>query len=233
MSKDKAFDFRYAVENTEILIPPTGRLETFGDTLLGYVLVSESPDDVGRCKVRTGTMRMKKPLLLTPEAYAERSLEGFSDEARKYLDWLRDHGQEVHVLRYGYQLSRESFSEQEISRPAGDVLEDAARDVKARKDPWLALVRGVEDPWDVCLVRLFMESVSRSARHNIEDFAKRRLAVNPPGGVSPEVRQQIEEAFAAAARDPSLRNRLGALLQKHDVFPAYEERFFALFRDQK
>lgn len=233
MSNDKAFDFRYAVENTEILIPPSGRLETFGDTILGYVLVSESPDDIGRCKVRTGTMRMKKPLLLTPEAYAERSLEGFSDEARKYLDWLRDHGQEVHVLRYGYQLSRESFSEQEVSRPIGDVLEDAARDVKGRKDPWLALVRGVEDPWDVCLVRLFMESVTRSARHNIEELASRRLADAAPGGVSPEVRQQIEEAFAAAARDPSLRNRLGALLQKHDVFPAYEERFFNLFRSQR
>ena len=233
MSNDKAFDFRYAVENTEILIPPTGRLETFGDTLVGYVLVSEAPDDVGRCKVRTGRMRMKRPLLLTPEAYAERSLEGFSDEARKYLEWLREHGQDVHVLRYGYSLSRESFSEQEVSRPAEAVLEDAARDVKARNDPWLALVRGVEDPWDVCLVRLFMETVSRSARHNIEDLARRRIAEHPAGGVSPEVRQRIEEAFAAAARDPSLRNRLGALLQEHDVFSAYEERFFNLFRDGK
>lgn len=231
MSDDKAFDFRYAVENTEIVIPPTGTLETFGDTMLGYVLVSEAEDDVGRCKVRTGRMRMARPRLLTPEAYAERRLEGFGEEARKYLEWLREHGQDVHVLRYGYTLSRESFSEQEVSRPIGDVLEDAARDVTARKDPWLALVRGVEDPWDVCLVRLFMESVSRSARRNIEDFARRRLAENPPGGVAPEVRQRIEEAFAAAARDPSLRNRLGALLQEHNVFSAYEERFFNLFKD--
>ena len=231
MSNDKTFDFHYAVANTEILIPPTGRLETFGDTLLGYVLVSESQDDIGRCKVRTGRMRMRKPLLVTPEAYAERSLEGFSDEARKYLEWLRDNGQEVHVLRYGYTLSRESFSESEVSRPIGDVLEDVARDVKKRKDPYLALVRGVEDPWDVCLVRLFLDSVSRSARHNIEELAQRRIAGHRSPGVSPEVRQEIEEAFAAAARDPGLRNRLGALLQRHNLFSAYEERFFNLFRE--
>ena len=233
MSNDKTFDFHYAVANTEILIPPTGRLETFGDTILGYVLVSEAQDEIGRCKVRTGRMRMRKPLLVTPEAYAERSLEGFSDEARKYLEWLRDNGQEVHVLRYGYSLSRESFSEQDVSRPIGDVLEDAARDIRARKDPYLALVRGVEDPWDVCLLRLFLDSVSRSARHNIEQLAQRQVAVHHNPGVSPQVRQEIEEAFAAAAKDPSLRNRLGALLQKHSVFSAYEERFFGLFRERE
>lgn len=231
MSNDKTFDFHYAVANTEIVIPPTGRLETFGDTLLGYVLVSEFPDDIARCKIRTGRMRMKKPLLVTPEAYAERSLEGFSEEARKYLEWLRDNGQEVHVLRYGYSLARESFSEHEVSRPIGDVMEDVIRDVKARNDPYLTLVRGVEDPWDVCLVRVFLDSVSRSARHNIEEFARKRLAEHRAPGVSPEIRQKIEEAFAAASRDPSLRNRLGAMLQEHNVFAAYEERFFNLFKE--
>ena len=49
--------------------------------------------------------------------------------------------------------------------------------------------------------------------------------------LAPDVRQEIEEAFAAAAKDRSLVRRLGALLQKHNVFQVYEDRFFALMKN--
>ena len=37
----KEFDFWYAVNNTEVLEMPLGRLETFGSTLIHYRLVTE------------------------------------------------------------------------------------------------------------------------------------------------------------------------------------------------
>ena len=194
MSADKTLDFRYAVANTEILVHPSGTLETFGNTILGYVLVCEDMDSVDRCRVRTGRMRVARPQIVTP-----------------------------------YTLRRESFSEETVGRPLADVLADARRDVESRDDPYLALVRGVDEPWDVCLVRLFWEVVSRSARKNIEEMAARRM-FDRKDAIDPEVRDEIERAFAAAARDPSLVKELGALLQRRGVFEAYEERFFALVR---
>lgn len=233
MSDDRTLDFRYAVANTEILVPPSGMLETFGNTLLNYVVVSELMDTVGKCHVRTGRMKLLKPQIITPSAYSEMLLEGFGEEARKYVQWLAEHESDVHVLRYGYTLRRESFSEETVSRPVEAVLADAEKDVKARKDPYLALVRGVDEPWDVSLVRLFWEVVNRSARKNIMEMAQRHLFdQGAAGALSPETRQEIEEAFAAAAKDRSLVKRLGALLQKHNVFPAYEDRFFALMKDR-
>ena len=232
MSDNPALDFRYAVANTEILVPPSGMLETFGNTLLNYIVVSELMDSVGKCHVRSGRMKLLKPQIITPSAYSEMLLEGFGEEARKYVRWLAEHEDDVHILRYGYTLKRESFSEELVSRPIDDLLADVAKDVAERKDPYLALVRGVDEPWDVSLVRLFWEVVGRSAKKNIREMAEKHLFdQGAAAALAPDARQEIEEAFAAAKKDRSLVKRLGALLQKHGVFSAYEERFFALMKD--
>ena len=229
MSADRTLDFRYAVANTEILVPPSGTLETFGNTILGYVLLCEDMDSIDRCRVRTGRMRAARPQIVTPSAYSQTLLEGFGEEARKYAKWLEENEDSVRILRYGYTLRREAFSEQTVGRPIADVLADARRDVESRDDPYLALVRGVDEPWDVCLVKLFWEVVSRSARKNFEEMAARRM-FDRKDALGPEIREEIERAFAAAQRDPSLVKELGALLQKRGAFEAYEERFFALVR---
>ena len=229
MSGDRALDFRYAVANTEILVAPAGTLETFGNTIVGYVHVCETMDDVDRCRIRTGRMTVARPQIVTPAAYSELLLEGFGEEARKYAEWLAENEESVRILRYGYSLSRESFSEETVRRPLAAVVADARRDVESRKDPFLALVQGVDEPWDVCLVRLFRDVVSRSASRNFAEMAERRL-FDRRDGIAPDVRDEIERAFAAAERDRSLVKPLGALLQKHGVFDAYEERFFALFK---
>ena len=229
MSADKTLDFRYAVANTEILVHPSGTLETFGNTILGYVLVCEEMDSVDRCRVRSGRMRIARPQIVTPSAYSETLLEGFGEEARKYAKWLAENEDSVRILRYGYSLRREAFSEQSVGRPLADVLADARRDAEAKDDPFFALVRGVDDPWDVCLVRLFWEVVSRSVRKNVLEMEQRRM-FERKDALDPEVREEIERAFAAAERDPSLVRELGALLQRRGVFEAYEERFFALVK---
>ena len=149
MSADRTLDFRYAVANTEILVPPSGTLETFGNTILGYVLVCEDMDSIDRCRVRTGRMRAARPQIVTPSAYSQTLLEGFGEEARKYAKWLEENEDSVRILRYGYTLRREAFSEQTVGRPIADILADARRDVESRDDPYLALVRGVDEPWDV------------------------------------------------------------------------------------
>ena len=221
MSADKTLDFRYAVANTEILVHPSGTLETFGNTILGYVLVCEEMDSVDRCRVRSGRMRIARPQIVTPSAYSEMLLEGFGEEARKYAKWLAENEDSVRILRYGYSLRREAFSEQSVGRPLADVLADARRDAEAKDDPFFALVRGVDDPWDVGLVRLFWEVVSRSFRKNVLEMERQRM-FDRKDALDPEVREEIERAFAAAERDPSLVRELGALLQRRGVFEAYE-----------
>lgn len=231
MSASRDLDFRYAVANTEVLVAPSGTLETFGNTVVEYILVSDLMDEVGKCRVRTGRMKLAKPQIITPSAYSEMLLEGFGEEARRYVQWLTENENALHILRYGYSLRRETFSEELVSRPVGDVIADARKDVERRDDPYLALVHGVDEPWDVCLVRLFWDMVNHSAPRNIRELAQKHLfdgGARPP--VPDDVREEIERAFAAAAADKSLVKRLGALLQKHNVFSIYEDRFFELMK---
>lgn len=229
MSANRNLDFQYAVANTELILVPQKTLETFGNTILHYHHVAEDMDKVGSIKVRTGKMQINRPQILTPGAYSKIVLEGFGEEARKYAEWLQEHDQQMHILRYGYALKQESFSEEIITDALDSVLDRVTQSVKAANDPFAAVLKGVDDPWDVCLMRLFVAVVSNSVRTNVSEMAQRHL-FELEDGIPKPIKDEIERAFQAASHDPSLVKPLGALLRKHNLFEHYEARFFALIR---
>ena len=228
MSIDHHIDFRYAEDNTEILIPPSGTLETFGNTLLRYTLISESMDDVDTCHIRTGRMKLQRPQIITPSSVSSFVAEGFSPEARAFLQHIIETEKDIRILRYGYTLSRETFSEDAVRRPVKEVLEDATKEIRGQHDPYHALVHGIDDPWDMSLVPLFRTIVLSSVSKNLYEMTQQNLFETKRNGLTLDVRQEIESAFSAAMKDSSLIQPLGKLLQKYNVFEVYEERFFSL-----
>ena len=91
------------------------------------------------------------------------------------------------------------------------------------------MLTGVDEPWDVALVKLFWLEVNTSAAVNVRELEKRRieeLAESAPRSV----REEVEKAFAKAERDPSLVGELGGLLRRKGVFEQYQDRFFKLVR---
>lgn len=224
------FDFWYAVNNTEIVLMPSSTLETFGTTILNYHLVSELMDCANQIRIREGRMQAHRPQIITPEAYAETLLEGFGQEASRYVEWLKEHEKDIRcVLQYGYRLRQESFSEHVVTDNIKAVTDQVKERVAASRDPFSAVVVGVDEPWDVCLIKLFHAVVIRSAAANIMDLEKRRAFENI-GGVPRWLRSEIDEAFLAASRDPSLTSALAAKLKKYGLFDEYQDRFFALVK---
>lgn len=224
------FDFRYAVENTRVVRLPTRALETFGNTLVNYHLVAELMDHPGKVRIREGRLQAFKPLIIVPDANAMRAeLEGFGEEAHKYLDWLKENGEHLRFFQYGYRLKQEAYSEQVVGDRVEAVLERVVADVKARNEPFDVVVRGVDDPWDVCLVRTFFEIAGHSAPKNLEEFeaAQQQESLD---GIPGEIRREVEQAFARAEQDSSLIPALGKLLRERKVFDQYQDRFFALVR---
>src|SRR5690554_4119573 len=118
-----SFDFWYAVRNTTVVIPPKRHLETFGNTMINYLLVSELMDTIGQVRIREGRMQAARPQIVTPSAYSKMILEGFGEQAEKYLEWLREHEDHVHILQYGYSLKQEAFSEEIVNDSIDSVLE--------------------------------------------------------------------------------------------------------------
>lgn len=227
--KARQFDFWYAVNNTEIVLPSKRHLETFGNTIINYFLVSELMDDPQKVRVREGRMQAFRPQIIAPSAYSSLSLEGFGEEAKRYMEWLRENEDSVRVLRYGYTLKQESFSEQVISDNLPTVLARVKAEADGKNDPFTAVVKGVDEPWDVCLVRLFWQTIQSSAPINIRELHERHM-FEMQDGIPVGIREEIEKAFTAAARDMRLIQPLGQLLQEHGLFEHYQDRFFSLVK---
>ncbi len=230
MSDDKSrFDYRYAVANTEVVLAPRKSIETFGNTIINYSLVAEMMDEVGKIRVREGRMQASRPQIITPSAYSNLIMEGFGKEAEKYLSWLRDHEDDIRILQYGYSLKQEAFSEEIVTGSLESVVDRVKKNAEGRNDPFSAVVKGVDNPWDVCLVRLFWVVTRASVADNVRELNERKM-FELEAGIPYAVREEIEKAFAAASKDPSLVKSLGALLKRHGVFDHYQDRFFALVR---
>jgi len=225
--KPTQFDFWFAVNNTEIVVPPKRHLETFGNTIINYHMVSELMDSVGKVRVREGRMQALRPQIITPSSYSTMMLEGFGEQAQQYLEWLKEHEDTVRILRYGYTLKQEAFSEQVLTDTSEAVLERVKADVAGKKDPFAAVIKGVDDPWDVCLVRLFWAVIQNSAQANIRELHERRM-FEIQDGIPVGLREEIEKGFHAAAKDAKLVKALGKLLQDNGLFEQYQDRFFNL-----
>ena len=232
MSNDPQFDFWYAVNNTQVLIAPSGKLETFGTTILNYHLVTELMDAVNQVRVREGRVEAARPQIITPQAFLETPLEGFGGEAAQYVEWLREHAKDLHLLRYGFQIRKRETNEYIISDDIDNVVDRVRKAVEARDDPLTALAVGVDHPWEVSILKMMVEVVERSLEGNVLDLKQKGLfeqARKDPHGI----RRQIEAGFEQAARDQSKIDPLAQLLRKYKLFEEYEDRFFALVRGHK
>ena len=217
----KEFDFWYAVNNTEVLEMPCGRLETFGSTLIHYRLVTELMDTTGQVRVREGRIQALRPEILTPQTFSESPLEGFqAGQAEDFIRWLREHEADLVLLKYGFKIRHETVTESIVHDSVEAVLERVRADLKTREDPLSALVLGVDEPWEVCLLKLLFEVVLLSAPGNARDHR-----ADPDGS-----RHENDRAFRKAANDRTLLAPLASLLNRLDKFKEYEDRFFALVR---
>lgn len=229
MEKRNTFDFWYAVNNTEIVKTPSHHLETFGSTVLNYHLISELMDSVGQIRIRTGRMVANQPKIITPEAYSRNMLEGFGEEAHKYIDWLKEHEKDIRILQYGYTLRQESFSEHVVSDTIKTVIDNVKKEIESKNDPLSAIVVGVDTPWDVCLIKLFWQIIQNSAGPNIQELNRRRM-FDMVEGIPRAIKLEIDRAFIEASKDSSKIKALGKKLQDYDLFQAYQDRFFSLVK---
>ena len=151
---------------------PSHRLETFGNTLVNYHLVSELPDHPGKIRVREGRLEAHQPLVITPHL-SDVEMEGFGDEAKAYLDFLKESEQHLRILQYGYHLKSDKFSEQIVTDRLSVVTERVKDEVIASNDKFAAVVQCVDEPWDVALVELWLREVHRSAGGNIKELQQK------------------------------------------------------------
>jgi len=228
MGKIKPDNFWYAVNNTEVILMPKSHLETFGTTNLHYHMVSELMDTVNRIRIREGAIQSRRPQIITPTFYANEMLDGFGEEANQYVEWLKTHAQDLRMLQYGFQIQKTELNEHVVTGNIKEITERVKKEILEKNEPMTAVILGVDDPWDVCLLKFMVDVIRNSAPYNFNELGKRNL-LEDVKGTPRAVRDDIERGFLLASRDKSMIAPLGNKLRKYGLFEEYEDRFFALF----
>lgn len=220
MSDNEQFDFWYAVQNTHVVKAPSNILETFGNTLVNYHHIAEMMDSTTQVRIREGRVEAIRPQIMTPDHFGSSILEGFGEESQKYVDWLQANKGDIAILKYGFSIRKLDMNEHIITETLTNVVDRVKKDIDQKNDSLAALVVGVDNPWEVSLIKLMVELAGRSAPIHAQ-----QLTIDPHG-----VHHEIELAFQAAEDNRNLIARLSSLLEKNGLFTEYQDRFFDLVR---
>ena len=168
-------DFQYALENTHVILAPEHQIATFGSTSFRFYLISELMDRVDEVRVRDGRIHAERPQILTPDHYARLLLEGFGDKAQRYVDQLRERMRNIAVLRYGFQFRKTDVTENTIRASLDSVITRTTTSVQNSGEPSSAVIQGVDDAWEVCLLKFTVDLIERSSGGNAGDLRRRGL----------------------------------------------------------
>ncbi len=221
-----------AIAMTRTIRVPRRSLSTFGSTVIHYHVVSQPvyegifEDEQKDTVVRYGLVRADRPQIVTP-GYLSNS-EGFGQEATEYLEYLTNrYGSDAAGLLYKYKNEPQT-----TETVAGEPRQIAAkiRDEIERDDkPLHTVLLGVDELWDVSVMKFIYEFTNQSAKSNFEELNERRL-FDDDGGVPRDARVRIEDLMQRAQRreiDPSVVHEE---LVRWGLFEEYQESFFRLFR---
>ncbi len=230
LTDDKKIE--YAARHTEILRLPKQTLSTFGTTSTHYYLVTEpaylEPDkESNETVIREGKVISQKPRIVTP--YYLSRLEGFSADARRYLDMLtRTYGSHSPGLFYTYKNEPKELHI--VSDNWRVVVDRLNAEIDKRGDPLASIIKGEDELWDISLLKFIFEITKNSIPDNVSQLGARGLLKIDSSGVPLETRIIIEELFRqvlAGEREP---HELESELHRWNIFDEYQDRFFSLFK---
>ena len=172
-------DIQYALETTRVLREPDHRIQTFGETSFEFQLLSEPMDRVGEVRIRSGRVEAQRPQILRPEPYREIELDGFHPEVRERMERMiekfQSEGRDLAFLQYGFRFSRGEVREQMVHEPIEAVRERVMDEIRKSGNPALAVIEGVDDTWEISLLKFSFEMIMKSHQINAFDFRRKGL----------------------------------------------------------
>ena len=222
-----------AAARTEVVRAPRQLLLTFGVTKLDYYVITEpSYSEVvpgpPEAVVREGRVSAQRPAVVTP-GYMSR-LEGFGDDAYRYFgDLANKFGANSPGLLYVY--SNEPGEMNIVEGTSQEVAERINSQLESDDKSHSAIIRGVDELWDVSLLKFIFEYTMASISSNVDELGSRGLiSADPRHGVPRAAIHQIETLFLRVERGGEDPSELKRELDRWDLFDQYQDRFFALYR---
>ena len=119
-----------------------------------------------------------------------------------------------------------------VSGQPSDIAYRISDDLEAQKENLAVVMVGVDEFWDVALLKFIYEFTSSSASQNVQEFQSRGL-LEPQtnyGGVPKAATQRIEQMFLEVESGAGNPDILKQEMERWGVFNYYEDRFLGMFR---
>ncbi len=238
---------RLALKNTEVILEPKELISSHSSTTVRYYMLAvpmylqfEGRSMDSETIVREGRIIWQKPKLLTP-SYMLR-LEGFSEEARKALEMLAMEDNDLAMLLYRLRLVRDSEKMDIVAESLNTVLDKIMEKIKKSDDKHTAVIKGVDQFWDVSLSKFTQELMTKSAYYTqLPDMVEgNAIGVNSSGlpiitrdraGIPVAALREIEILFKLFEKGEIKPSRLKGELDRWEVFDQYQDRFLRFFKN--
>ena len=168
-------DFNYALENTRVLLAPSQRLDSFGTSLFNYFLVTEEMDAVNLSRVREGHIHAERPQIITPQNMARLLLDGFGDQGQRFAEHISAQAERFAFLKYGFRVSKSDVRSYDVHESIETVSGRLKEELERKNEPLTALLTGVDEGWEVCLLKFMVDLIHASAPGNMGDFRERGM----------------------------------------------------------
>jgi hypothetical protein len=138
-------------------------------------LITELMDSVGEVRVRNGFMNAERPKILKPDPYDDLFFEGFGEQAEAFANWFKRHATDLSLVRYGFNFKKDGVTEDRVYDPYPVVRDRIVERVISSGNPMTAVIHGVDDAWEICLLKFTMQLIHSSHETNLFDFKRRGL----------------------------------------------------------
>jgi hypothetical protein len=225
--------WRRAIEQSWVVRLPKQGLATFGSTNISYHVVTEpiyqDPEpESHEGVIRTGRVIAERPAIITPNYFL--NLQGFSEEAYEYFtDIAHESGRNSPGIMYEYKNETEKM--EIVGGIPSEIARNISKDLNRKNDQMAVVLVGIDELWDVALLKFIYEFTASSIAGNVQDLNSRGMLdpMNEFGGVPRAAVQQIDRLFREAEGGGDIE-LLKQELDRWGVFDHYQDRFLDLFR---
>ena len=228
--------FLSVLKNTVVVRPPKQTLATFGTTVVTYNMVTrplyqalDANRQTEESVLRRGTVKAERPQIVTPQFLSR--ARGFGDEAQEFMRDLirRGKANDPGIL---YTYSNDPVQMEIISSRPEAVADRISQQIDRESRPLEAVILGVDELWDVSLMKFIFDLTNSSAPTNAAEFMRSgRLKVDD--GVPMDARLRIGEMLLQVEKgnlDPAV---LHDELEAWQLFDEYQDRFFHALRGRR
>jgi hypothetical protein len=222
-------EFLNVLINTVVVRMPSQKLASFGATVVTYNMVTrpmyqalDADKRTEEAVLRRGKVKAERPQIVTPH-FLSRTV-GFGEEAQDFMRELIRRGQadDAGIL---YTYSNEPLQMEIISSRPEEVAERISKRIDSESQPLEAVILGVDELWDVSLMKFIFDLTNSSGPKNAADFV-RSGRMKMDNGVPMDARLRIEDSLRQVQDgnlDPAVLHRE---LEAWQLFDEYQDRFF-------